>query len=100
MGCYNGLQAWFFRNHLLYIGVDLATDEIERLELKNTEYFTMSISDFIKERVILYPHFAICNYVPPWHDDNQKLVRENFKHCFVYYPETAKLDKPSFAKVE
>lgn len=30
--------------------------------------------------------FAICSYVPPWHNDNQAIVRENFKHLFVYYP--------------
>lgn len=30
--------------------------------------------------------FAICSYVPPWHDDNEELVRRAFKHLFVFYP--------------
>lgn len=52
----------------------------------------MTIKEFIKTKLPKLKKyfgddgmFAICNYVPPWSHDNEKLVRENFKHCFVFY---------------
>jgi len=39
-------------------------------------------------------NFAICALVPPWHDDNEKLVRNAFEHLFVYYPHNDDCEKP------
>lgn len=84
MGCGYGFQSWFFRKHKQYIGVDINLHG--RFELANTQYYQLTISDFIVLDLIESPHFAICNYVPPWGDDNGKLVKHNFQHVFVFYP--------------
>ncbi len=88
LGCCNGFQAWFFKHHLEYIGVDLLTKPENQLKTSNSQYFHTDIDSYLKTTNIKTPHFAICNYVPPWRGDNQKLVRENFRHIFVYYPES------------
>lgn len=88
MGCCYGMQAWFFRDHYKYVGVDALTTTEYQLQLSNTEYHHTTIEKFLKTAVIEDPHFAICNYVPPWGADNEKLVRERFRHLFVYYPES------------
>jgi len=86
LGCYCGFQSWFFRNHKKYVGVDMC--RCDKFQLPNTEYYTITIADFIALDLVEEPHFAICNYVPPWIDDNEKLVRDNFRHLFVFYPQT------------
>ena len=86
MGCSYGLQAWFFRDHCKYIGVDLPNDAVRRLRMPNAEYHEMSIGDFLATATIDPKHFAICNYVPPWEDDNERLVAEAFRHMFIFYP--------------
>lgn len=93
LGCAEAFQSWFFRDHAKYIGVDLLARE--HIKPPNAEFHHGSISEFLKTHKIEDPHFAICNYVPPWHGDNQKLVRDAFRHCFVFYPEHAKSD-PDF----
>ncbi len=85
MGCAYGIQAWFFRNHKKYIGVDVLTTSF--FIQPNAECHTMTIKDFLAQHGIESPHFAICNYVPHWYDDNEKIVRDNFRHLFVFYPE-------------
>ena len=84
MGCAYAPQSYFFKNHRKYIGVDLW--EGTRFSTNNTEHFVMSIKDFIDSHKIDDRHFAICSYVPPWGADNEKLVRDNFEHLFVFYP--------------
>ena len=88
LGCCYGFQAWFFRNHYCYIGIDYLTDPKYQLHIPNSTYYTMTIAEYIRNFPIdkEEPHFAICNYVPPWRDNNEKLVRDNFQHMFVYYP--------------
>jgi len=88
MGCCHGFQAWFFRHHNKYIGVDLLTLEEDRLETKNSLNIQSSIGEYCKDFIPESPHFAICNYVPPWHDDNEKITKDTFKHVFIFYPET------------
>ena len=88
MGCCNGFQAWFFRYHKKYIGVDLLIPLTERFVIDNTYHVESQIVDYCKIIKPDQPHFAICNYVPPWHGDNESIVKNTFKHVFVFYPET------------
>ena len=51
--------------------------------------YEMVIKKFIEEYGEMYNKqqtFAICSYVPPWYDDNIKIVKENFTNVFTYYP--------------
>ena len=87
LGCAYSPQAFFFTQHKAYIGVDYGTNE--RFAAHNTKHFDMTIREFIEGHagdLDRKTTFAICSYVPPWHDDNQKLVREHFQNVFVYYP--------------
>lgn len=89
LGCAYATQATYFQKHKAYVGVDLDTHDIPRVQTKNSQYYLMTIKEFIQTELPRFKDeklFAICSYVPPWHDDNEKLVRENFKHLFVYYP--------------
>ena len=88
MGCCNACQAYYFRNHHAYVGVDLLVKVEDRIAPPNATHYQMPISKFLETAQIDPVHFAICNYVPPWHDDNELLVRTKFKHMFVYYPES------------
>lgn len=86
MGCCFGLQAWFFRNHQKYIGVDSLTEPKNQLQTPNSEYHHTDMAAYLKATEIEAPHFAICNYVPPWGQDNEKLVKDFFRHVYVFYP--------------
>ncbi len=89
LGCANAAQAFFFDRHLSYIGVDLLTPVDERFAAANSSHFEATIGDYIASHVgklDLGTTFAICSYVPPWYDDNCRLVRESFKNVFTYYP--------------
>ncbi len=87
LGCAYAPQAFFFEKHRQYIGVDV--DDCRRFRGRNTKHVVSTIADFINNhaREIERPRFAICSYVPPWHGDNGRLVRNNFENAFVYYPE-------------
>ena len=89
LGCAYAPQAIYFTEHRKYIGVDLPYFKTPRVNTKNSEYCEMSIKEWIEKELPKYNKeelFAICSYVPPWHDDNQKLCRENFLDMFAYYP--------------
>jgi hypothetical protein len=89
LGCGYGCQAIFFQRHKKYIGVDLPGFQIPHLKTRNSEYFLMTIRQWIETELQNFDPeelFAICSYVPPWYDDNQDLVRTYFKHLFVFYP--------------
>jgi len=88
MGCCNGFQAWFFRRHKRYVGVDLIIPVEDRLSTPNSYHAHSSIDAYCKILKPEQPHFAICNYVPPWHADNEKVTKDTFKHVFIFYPET------------
>lgn len=89
-GCYVGVQAYYFRNHIKYIGVD--PFQGPRLRTENSEYHQLSISDYFKlfkpEPGVNLPTstFAICNFVPAY----SGLIRESFPNLFIYYPESDK----------
>ena len=94
LGCSYAFQAYYFRDHKAYVGVDLGKKKF-RLFCPNTRHLEMSIRQFVETQRIEVPHFAICSYVPPWHNDNEDLVRRSFKHLFVYYPMNG--DYPDFS---
>lgn len=87
MGCAYAFQSWYFRDHKRYVGVDFMVSPRDRLFLGNAIHHNMTIKDFVKGEKIENPHFAICSYVPPWHGDNEKIVRDTFRHMFIFYPE-------------
>lgn len=102
LGCAYAFQSWYFRDYAKYIGVDYDTKENDVLKTENSEFYFMSIQKFIKEyvwedqygfREIRLPGmgpkrledvFAICSYVVD--EKAQRLVRETFPNCLVYYP--------------
>ena len=86
LGCAYGTQAHYFRNHKKYIGVDIS--DCAKLKTANSEYCKMDIKEWIAKELPKYDQeeiFGIVNYVPPWGNDNMKLVRDSFKHCFSFY---------------
>ena len=88
MGCSCAFQGWFFRYHRKYIGVDLMCPVDQRLKMDTSHHVKSTIGEYVKTIVPTSPHFAICNYVPPWYGDNEKIVKDAFKHVFIFYPET------------
>ena len=89
LGCAYAPQAVYFTEHKKYIGVDIS--DCPKVNTNNSEYHKMTIKEFVEKELPKIKDenlFAICSYVPPWHDDNEKLVRENFRYCFVYYPDS------------
>lgn len=90
-GCYMAAQCYFFRNHEKYIGVDSdnmmgESEKLERFKTDNAVHHKSKIQDFIKNMgdKDTSTTFAICNYVPD--EEAQKMVREKFSNCFVFYP--------------
>ena len=105
LGCGYAFQAWYFKDYRKYIGVDVfhgTEDILKILETGNSDFYHMTIQDFIQQYVreeregfceIKLPGmepqsienvFAICSYVPG--EYVRKLVRETFPYCLVYYP--------------
>lgn len=87
-GCAYAFQSWYFKDYKKYIGVEIHGNKYSVLKLDNSEFYFMSIQEFIsdfdklgydKEEV-----FAICSYVPD--KQARQMVRENFPYCLVYYP--------------
>jgi hypothetical protein len=80
-GCAYAPQAWYFRNHAKYVGINPGKHAV--LELPNTEYHWMSGQEFLKT---FEPHedsFAIINYVPDF--ALATLVKSSFRDCFSFY---------------
>jgi len=86
-GCAYAPQAYYFRNHKKYIGVDVS--DCKKFTFKNSEYITSSIEDY--NCVDTTRLFAICSYVPA---DRDKL-RKCYRNLFVYYPS---VDSPTIKK--
>lgn len=90
LGCAYAFQSWYFRDYRKYIGVDNGVKKNDVLETDNSEFYFMSIQEFIKE---VFPQlgyrkeeiFAICSYVPD--KEAGEMIREYFPYCLVYYPE-------------
>ena len=108
VGCAYAFQAYYFREHVKYVGIDSApsTDE-ERAQYPYTECFDID-SRFQMPGSVYYPKsihgtedlfeikekeagsgpcFAICSYVP---GGVGGFVRHVFPNCFVYYPASSK----------
>lgn len=88
-GCGYAFQAWYFRKYRRYIGVDRLSTENDVFRTDNSEFYHMSIQDFIRKEFPKTGYatdevFAICSHVPD--REAQKLVREAFPHCLAYYP--------------
>lgn len=90
LGCAYAFQSWYFRDYRKYIGIDNGVNKNDVLETENSEFYFVSIQEFIKE---VFPQlgyrkeevFAICSYVPD--EEARKMIGESFPHCLVYYPE-------------
>ena len=114
VGCAYAFQAYYFRNHIKYVGIDVppASDEDRRahpclecrdvdarLQTPNSFYYPRHIHQAkdlleIKERETGdNPTFAICSYVPGRVGD---IVREVFHNCFIYYPTMSKEERETF----
>lgn len=87
LGCAYAPQAYYFKDHKKYIGVDIFLGE--RFRADNTKHLQITIRDFCDVFASSFDKdetFAICNYVPPWHGDNREMARKYFENLFVYYP--------------
>ena len=87
LGCAYAPQAFLFDGHKQYVGVDAWC--LRRFSTPNTCHYTMTIAAFIEEHAAQFDldeTFAICSYVPPWQNDNQKLARAAFRNVFCFYP--------------
>ena len=91
LGCGTALQAWYFRQHRAYVGVDIAVPIVSRLHLPNATHSLCRAGDFLARWALnpLAPSdqcFCIANMAPPWHgEDAGALARQSFPHCFTYY---------------
>ena len=88
MGCYMGIQAAYFENHALYIGVDAAVPTEWRFRQANVLSFQQSIQNFIANTLPqlgldLERCVAICSYVPD--EEAQRMVAETFPYHRVVY---------------
>jgi hypothetical protein len=95
LGCAYNPQCYYFSDHKKYVAVDLYANEI--FKTNNCDIYKMSIQDFISEHLGTYntkETFAICTFVPPWHGDNSKIVRDAFENIFVYYPSGIECETP------
>lgn len=94
LGCAYAPQALLFDHHTKYIGVDVMTPIAARFTGPNVTHHEMTALEYIETQVAgldKNTSFAICSYVPPWHDDNRKLVRQSFDNVFTFYPAAVSL---------
>lgn len=83
-------QSYFFTSHKRYIAVNPPSGHNDFMfKPSNCDIYRMTTGEFLKK--VDYPSekvFAICNYVPNWYgEDSIKLVHENFRNCYTFYPE-------------
>lgn len=88
-------QSYFFTGHKKFIAVNpisIAGDN-GMFCPPNCEIYRMTTGEFL--RTVDYPRenvFAICNYVPNWHNENSiELVKSHFQNVYTFYPQI--LDK-------
>lgn len=91
LGCAYAPQAWYFRNHHEYLGVDGFTPLAARFAFPNSRHLVQRIEAFLDDyeagRVALRkPVFAVMNYVPAARATEGR-VRAVFPRLFVYYPQ-------------
>jgi hypothetical protein len=89
LGCAFSPQAFIFKDHAAYVGVDVGKDK-ERFAAPNTTHYVMTIGEFLSRHAADFKSettFAICSYVPPWYrEDPRELARQHFENVFTYYP--------------
>lgn len=95
-GCNQAVQACYFENNPKYIGIDSAVPKEYRFSARNTEYYDMSIQDFIKNilptlNLDLEKVYAICSYVPD--KEAQKMVADTFPYAKVVYCDDVIVDR-------
>lgn len=85
IGCAYGAQAWYFRNHALYIGVDPFLNET--FKFKNTVHWKKTIVQTCRAVIgfNLKEFFCILNYVP-CSEKEAALIRKTFPNLYCYYP--------------
>ena len=79
-GCAYNPQAYYFRKHRAFIGVNAGIRK--RFHFENTDLFDGTIADYLKQNPPKEKVFAICNNVP---SAETSLVREYYPNCFIYY---------------
>lgn len=88
LGCAFAPQAFIFKSHKAYVGVD--PGERERFSAPNTRHYEMTTGQFIERHGSEFDRrttFAICSYVPPWFGENSReIVRGAFTNVFTFYP--------------
>ena len=88
-GCAYNPQCYFFLEHYHYIAVD--PFRLFRFKSNNCDIYEGRIKDFIISNIFtnlnIEQTFAICNYVP---SNEVKMVREQFKNLFTFYPNGGK----------
>lgn len=99
-GCCYAAQAWYFRNHRAYIGVD--PSDGPRLSLPNTAYYAQSAEDYLKgvEPYTCRDTFAIVSYVPGHHKAFDEIKRVH-RDMFSFYPQSTDWpDRVSLARLK
>lgn len=84
-GCSYGAQAWYFREHKKYIGIDSELTVHPMFE--NAIWMKARIQDILTKRGAFGftgMGFAIVNYVPDF--EAMRLVQSAFRDCFTFYP--------------
>lgn len=87
-GCYMGIQAQYFSEHAVYVGVDPAVPGEWRFRQFNMAAYEMTAQEFIRNVLPDFDYnlsrcFAICSYVPD--EDAQQLVAETFPYHKIVY---------------
>lgn len=91
-GCNHACQAFYFKRHKKYIGIDSSIPIEYRLNTPNTEHFLADGRIFLNsiQGVGLlsktFPIFAISNYVPS--EELNLLIRARFKDLHIFYPKS------------
>ena len=81
-GCAYNPQAYYFRKHRAFIGIDIDKEIRERFHFENTDLFLGTIADYLRQEPPRKKVFAICNNVP---SNETELVRKYYPNCFIYY---------------
>lgn len=89
LGCAHAIQAYYFRFHRAYMGIDLVPVDA-RLHTPNALHYAMTAGQFVRRLPgDLTPCFAICSFTPPRFggEDVALITRTHFPNCFVYTPQ-------------
>lgn len=75
VGCYMAIQAWFFRRHRGYVGIDPAVPVSDRFRAPNVTHIRGTLHDVGQ---IDPCHFGISNYVPNLGSGRMATVFDHF----------------------